>query len=327
MPRLAPASAEWGSQSWLPPAISRRFPIREVFCRHRRSRLGTAALTCKLIPLPLPPIRPWWTRCRPTARYLMQTEAHVYALAVAASTLLAFYPFLMVMLSFCRDVLHWPAAQRAIYLALGDFFAGEPGVFLVKNLQSWMVPKLHLTSMLLLLFTANGIFEPLEVALNRAWGVTQNRSYVRNQLISLALIFACGGLALFSLMLTALNSRWISDVTGTHAAVAVWMNQLFFKLAALPFSILALFLVYWVLPNRPIEARRVAPVAILVGLSLETLKYVNLLISPMLTEKLKHEYEIFRFSVTILLLSFVAAMIVLAGAHWTARQDQPDPLS
>ena len=25
--------------------------------------------------------------------------------------------------------------------------------------------------MLLLLFTANGIFEPLEVALNRAWGV------------------------------------------------------------------------------------------------------------------------------------------------------------
>ena len=27
--------------------------------------------------------------------------------------------------------------------------------------------------MLLLLFTANGIFEPLEVALNRAWGVSE----------------------------------------------------------------------------------------------------------------------------------------------------------
>jgi uncharacterized BrkB/YihY/UPF0761 family membrane protein len=180
---------------------------------------------------------------------------------------------------------------------------------------------------LLLLFTANGIFEPLEVALNRAWGVTENRSYARNQLISLGLIFACGVLALFSLMLTALSRRWISDVTGTHAAAAVWMNQLFFKLAALPFSILALFLVYWVLPNRSIEARRVAPVAIVVGLALESLKYVNLLVSPMLTEKLKHEYDIFRFSVTILLLSFAAAMIVLAGAHWTARQDKADPLA
>ena len=93
------------------------------------------------------------------------------------ATLLAFYPFLMVMLSFCRDVLHWPAAQQAIYLALGDFFAGEPGEFLVRNLQPYLVPQLHLASMFLLLFTANGIFEPLEVALNRAWGVAENRSY------------------------------------------------------------------------------------------------------------------------------------------------------
>ena len=46
-----------------------------------------------------------------------------------------------------------------------------------------------------------------------------------------------------------------------------------------------------------------------------------------LTQKLKDEYEIFRFSVTILLWSFAAAMIVLAGAHWTARQDKRDPLS
>ena len=257
----------------------------------------------------------------------MQTEAHVYALAVAASTLLAFYPFLIVMLSFCRDVLHWPAAQQAIYLALGDFFAGEPGEFLVRNLQPWMVPQLHLTSMFLLLFTANGIFEPLEVALNRAWGVTQNRSYVKNQLVSLGLIFACGGLALFSLMLTALNNRWIAGVDRQPRFRRPWINLLFFKLAALPVSILALFLVYWLLPNRKIEPRRVAPVAILVGLALEALKYVNLLISPMLTEKLKNEYEIFRFSVTILLWGFVASMIVLAGAHWTARQDREDPLS
>ena len=256
----------------------------------------------------------------------MQTEAHVSALAIAASTLLAFYPFVHVMLSLCRDVLHWPAAQKAIYLALGDFFPGEPGTFLVRNLQPGLVPRLNLTSMLLLLFTANGIFEPLEVALNRVWGVAQNRSYLRNQLISLGLIFVCRGLALASSMLTALNQRWITEVSGTHAA-ALWMNQLFFKLAALPFSILALFLVYWILPNRPVQARRVAPVAILVGLALETMKYVNLLISPMLTEKLKREYDIFRFSATILLLSFAAAMVVLAGAHWTARRDRPDPLS
>ena len=42
-------------------------------------------------------MRPWWTRIQPTLHYLMETEAHVYALAIAASTLLAFYPFVIVM--------------------------------------------------------------------------------------------------------------------------------------------------------------------------------------------------------------------------------------
>ena len=266
-------------------------------------------------------------RFRPTAHYLMETEAHVYALAIAASTLLAFYPFMTVMLAFCRDVLKWPAAQQAIYLALGDFFAGEPGEFIVRNLQPYMVPKMHFASMFLLLFTANGIFEPLEVALNRAWGVAQNRSYVRNQMVSLGLIFLCGGLAMLSMMLTALNSRWISDAVGTHAKAAVWVNLLFFKLAALPVSILALFLIYWLLPNRKVEPRRVISVAIIVGLGLELLKYVNLLVWPFLQKKLDREYSVFQHSVTILLWAFAVAMIVLAGAHWTARQDRPDPLS
>jgi membrane protein len=267
---------------------------------------------------------------RPTAHYLMETEAHVYALAVAASTLLAFFPFLIVMVAFCRDVLHWPAAVQAIDLALGDFFAGEPGEFIVQNLHAYWYTvggKVHLTSMFLLLFTANGIFEPLEVALNRAWGCTENRSYLRNQVISLGLIFACGGLALLSLMLTALNGQWMSHWGNRPAVLVVWLNLAFFKVAALPISILALFLVYWVLPNRKIEPARVVPVAIWVGLALEALKYVNMAFAPMLTSKFHREYFIFEHSVTILVWSFVAALIVLAGAHWTARHGRQDPLS
>jgi membrane protein/epoxyqueuosine reductase len=94
-----------------------------------------------------------------------------------------------------------------------------------------------------------------------------------------------------------------------------------------PISILALFLVYWLLPNRKVEPARVVPVAIVVGLALEALKYVNLLVAPLLQAKLHREYLIFEHSVTILLWSFAASMIVLAGAHWTARQDLKDPLS
>jgi YihY family inner membrane protein len=264
-------------------------------------------------------------RVRPTARYLMQTEAHVYALAISASVLLSFYPFLIVILSFCRNLLHWPAAVDAINLALHDYLPGELSDFVERNLPARA--SVPLSSMFLLLVTANGVFEPLEVALNRAWGAARNRSYIRNQMVALGMIFACGSLALLSLMFTALNQRWMADWVGTHVARQLWLNQVLFKVAAVPLSILALFLIYWLLPNLKIRPAQVAPVAILVGLLLEALKYVNLLLWRFLNEKLNREYGVFHNSVTILLWSFMAAMIVLAGAEWAARRAGKDSVS
>ena len=68
---------------------------------------------------------------------------------------------------------------------------------------------------------------------------------------------------------------------------------------------------------------RIAPVAILVGLAIELLKYLNLLAWPFLKEKLQREYGPFYISVTIVIFSFIASMIVLAGAEWAAREN-PD---
>lgn len=262
-------------------------------------------------------MRPRAHYLRPTATYMMETEAHVYALAIAASVLLSFYPFLTVMLSFCRNVLHWPAAVQAIYIALDDYFPGDFGVFVRRNLP---VPAVQLGSMFLLLFTANGVFEPLEVALNRAWGVAKNRPYWLNQLVALGMIFACGTLALLSLMFSALNTKWVNDWAGAREGVVVTLNLIIFKLAALPLSMLALFLIFWLLPNRKIDPRNAGVAAILTGLILEAMKYLNLLLWRFLQTKIRAEYGVFQHSATILLWSFMAAMVVLAGAEWSARR-------
>jgi len=278
-------------------------------------------LPYNLVPYLTPERRARFEYFRPTATYLMQTEAHVYALAVSASVLLSFFPFCNVMLSFCRNVLHSRAAEDAIYLALNDYFPGEMAGFLKRNLA--IQGRLDLTSMVLLLFTANGIFEPLEVALNRAWGNTHNRSYLKNQLVALGMIFLCGALALLSLMLTALNKQWVG--AWNMGSVGTFIDLLIFKIAAVPISILALFLIYWLLPNRKVPPAQVIPAAIYVGLVLEVLKYVNLAIAPYLQTKLYREYSIFQHSVTILLWSFLAAMVVLGGAEWTARNGRDIP--
>jgi YihY family inner membrane protein len=269
---------------------------------------------------------PMWKRAlspwRPTASYCMETEVHVYALSIGASALLSFFPFMIVMVSLCEYVFRLPAATQAIYLALADYFPGELGEFVQRNLRATVESRgpLQLTSIFLLLFTANGVFEPLEVALNRAWGVRRNRSYVRNQVLSLGLIFLCGGLALASFMLTAVNTQFLDGAFGRTALGApAHLRVALFKAAAVPLSILALFFAYWLLPNRRIPARRAAATAILVGLVLEGLKYVNIVVWPFLNAKLTKEYGPFRYSASIVLLAFVASMIVLAGAEWSAR--------
>jgi membrane protein len=251
---------------------------------------------------------------RPTLRYWMQTEVHVYCFSVAANVILSLFPFLIVMSSICRYVFHWKAASDAIFVALEDYFPGTIADFIQRNLT---VNRLEWVSLLLLLFTANGVFEPLEVALNSIWGIRKNRSFVRNQMVSYGLIFACGTLALISTILTALNEQFVRGITSE--AIAGFVTAAVFKMAAIPLAILALFLIYWLLPNGKIPRDRILIAAVVIGLLLEILKYLELLAWPWLFLKLRHEYGPFRISVAIIFFSFFGSMLVLAGAEWAAR--------
>jgi membrane protein len=261
----------------------------------------------------------------PTCRYLMETEVHVFAFSVSAGLLLSFFPFLTVTLSICKYVLHWRAAVNAVYFALNDYFPDTFGEFIRRNFEFTVASRgpVQIVSLILLFFTASGIFEPLEVALNRIWKCPKNRNYFKNQLVSLGLIFACGALMLISTTLTALNNQFFTGVSIRQTApVANLIALLLFKAAAIPMSMLMLFLVYWLLPICKIRPAQIVPAAIIVGFLLELLKYVNLWTWPYLRPKLQSEYGPFYYTVTIILWGFLAALVVLAGAEWTARRSR-----
>jgi membrane protein len=268
-----------------------------------------------------------FTALRPTLRYWMKTEVHVYAFSVAANVLLSFYPFLIVSVAVASKFFGRQTALSAIDLALGDFFPDALGNFLHNNPPPQ--GKIEIISLFLLLFTANGIFEPLEVGLNNVWGITKNRSFFRNQIVSLALIFICGGLALGSLLLTAFSQESFRNLTGVAPS---WMPQsaftfiplLTFKMAAVPVTVLVLFLIYRFLPNGKPPLDRVIPAAIVVGVLLEVLKHINKWVWPGFYQKLGREYNVFKNSVTLILIGFLVSMLVLAGAEWSARNHRMD---
>jgi membrane protein len=264
---------------------------------------------------------------RPTFRYWMKTEVHVYAFSVAANVLLSFYPFLIVSVAVASKFFNRVTALAAIDLALNDFFPDALGNFLHNNPPPQ--GKIEIISLFLLLFTANGVFEPLEVGLNNVWGIRKNRSFFWNQVVSLALIFICGGLVLGSLLMTAFTQESFRQLTGTAPA---WLPQsifaaipiIIFKMAAAPVTVFVLFLIYRYLPNGKPPLDRVIPAAIGVGVLLEVLKHINRWVWPGFYQKLGREYNVFKNSVTLILIGFLVSMLVLAGAEWSARGHRMD---
>jgi uncharacterized BrkB/YihY/UPF0761 family membrane protein len=267
------------------------------------------------MPLPALPVR-MFRALLPTFRYWAQTEVHVYAFSVAANVLLSFFPFLIVSMSVARAFFDQKTTIAALDVVFRDYLPGALSQFLHSDAHD-NLPRgrpFELVSIILLLFTANGIFVPLEVALNHVWGIPKNRSYVRNQLVSLGLIFACGGLAMLSLGITALNQE---SVAGN--VIEAFIKVSFLKIAAVPLVVIVLFLVYRFLPNGKPPLYRVIPAAIGVGLLLELFKYANRFLWPPFEDKIAREYGVFRYSVTLIFVGFVTSMLVLAGAEWSAR--------
>jgi uncharacterized BrkB/YihY/UPF0761 family membrane protein len=253
----------------------------------------------------------------------METEAHVYAFSIAANVLLSFFPFLLTIVLLCQRVFHWEAGVRAVVFVVSECFPDyhnggyiDMAGLLIKSAQEHR--NISLLSILLLFFTANGIFEPLEVALNRAWKVKRNRPYWKNQLVSLGLVFLCGVLMMLGIVLISYNGAFLSHPLTKHVTLQQG-KLIFFKLVTIPLFVLVMFAVYWILPNRKIPANRLVPAAIFVGILLSVLSYVNLLTWPWLFAKLKNEVGPFVHSASIILWSFCSALVVLAGAEWSAR--------
>jgi len=255
----------------------------------------------------------------------MQTEVHVFALSISASVLLSVFPFLIVMMSLCKYGLHWPAGVQALDLALTDFFPGEIGQFIHRNLMAVVQSRgpFQITSLFLLSFTANGVFEPLEVALNRVWGFRNNRSYLGNQLIALGLAFACGSLALLSVALTAGNVAVLKTVLHGYGAWYVRLaGFVSMKICAIAASITIFFLIYWLLPNGKVSPRRVLLPAVILGLLSELLKYAYILALPRLN--FGEVYGPFAISVSLMIWAFLSGMLLLTGAHLSAQKSLRD---
>jgi len=272
-------------------------------------------------PARLPPNAGWWPQIVSLARYLAQSEVHMYAFSVAANAILSLFPFIVMTWTIERHVFHSPAMEAV----LGDmlrYFLPAHQDFVVKNmgLLAHARGKAQVISVITLLISTSGVFLPLEVALNRVWGVTKNRSYLMNAVVSLGLAFSVALLALFSIAFTAAQNRFLAFlfIGKTQNFIFGFLAHAILQLSAAIFSIGIFFLIYWVLPNRKLPVAAVLPTAVVTGLLWELAKRIYIFVLPWLD--LESAYGPFSVSVSLMIWAFLTGLIMLAGAHMSATR-------
>lgn len=255
----------------------------------------------------------------PTLHYLTQTEAHTFAFSVAANAILSFFPFVLLMMWLVLNVFH----SRAMFDVIGNLLKYQLPAqqdYVVRNIAALAQTRhsVNFTSVIILLVSSSGVFLPLEVAFNQIWGFAKNRSYIGNQLISFVLAFACGTLGLISVSLATGNYLLLAFVMGGHTdniifrALAFVLMKVFSMLA----TVAIFFLIYWLLPNGKVPAKKVLRASVVVGLVWEAAKYIYILALPWLG--FREVYGPFTIAVTLMVWAFVSGLLVLAGAHLVA---------
>ncbi len=271
-------------------------------------------------------IRAWKAKSHfgPSLRYLMGTEAHVYAFAIAANALLSFFPFVLILLGLCRNWLHWQGSYSAILdLLRANLPSGAD--FVVHDLTALVGgrQRVQVVSVLFMFYASSGVFLPLEVALNKVRNIERNRNLFMNILISFCLAIFSGLVALLSAAAAGGVLHALSFLFGWlpwHIIVNAF-SRIALEALSIPLMIVIYFAIYYVLPHGKVAARQVLPAAIVAGIATEIIKVIYFLTLPLF--RFRETYGPFAVPVILLFWAYVGSMVMLWGAHFSAQGSTP----
>jgi YihY family inner membrane protein len=267
-------------------------------------------------------------------KYLLDCEVHTYAFSVAANAILSFIPVIVLLYTLSRGVFHSQAMVSVVNDMVHYFLPNSHYSFLPDpSKPDWAASHLvlvaprhgvQLFSLLMILVSCTGIFLPLEVALNQAWGVTKSRSLLMNQVVAFGLAFLMVLLGLGSMLLNTGAREVLALVffhhTDTGFLGSTYQLICYVLLAATTgvASILFFFSIYWLLPNRKVPWRPVFRVAMVTGTIWLASKYIFVALLPRMD--LDSLYGPFSLSVGLLFWAYTSGLILFAGAQFSVSR-------
>jgi uncharacterized BrkB/YihY/UPF0761 family membrane protein len=267
--------------------------------------------------------------------YLLDSEVHTFAFSVAANAIISFIPYVVLLYTLALSVFHSAAMKASVDNMVTYFLpaATKDPDWVAKHIVAEAVMPLlkrhgaQAFSLVMILISCTGIFLPLEVALNQAWGVTKSRNYIFNQTIAFGLALLMVGLGVAS-MVVNVNVDKVLAFALVHDSNNWFFRALNYSYGALSYIWLALstgaasivffFSVYYILPNRKVPWRPVLRTSILTGLIWLISRFIFVAVLPRLD--LQSLYGPFFVSVGLLFWAYVSGLILFAGAQFSVAR-------
>jgi membrane protein/epoxyqueuosine reductase len=242
---------------------------------------------------------------------MLSREIGVLTNAIAFNFLLCLFPLLVVVAALSR---HLPGgakrAATALLLLLEELipFGHEAMAEAVRNLTQ-TAAGLELAALVIIVWASSGIFMPVEMALNRAWGGRPNRHFLRSRALAFVMTLAGGLVALLSVAMTVAARTYGKD----------WPFVVRYsgKASALALSYLLFFLIYRLIPEAPVSTRTALRGALVAGTLWELMKYIFVARLPRL--RLESFYGPLAFSVSLILWAYVSSLVLVLGALVVSR--------
>lgn len=266
--------------------------------------------------------------------YLLDSEVHTFAFSVAANAIISFIPFVVLLDMLAKSVFHSPAMVSVVSDMVNYYLPTHThdADWVVNNImKEAVVPAtrhgVQAFSLVMILISCTGIFLPLEVALNQAWGVAKSRNYLFNQTIAFGLALLMVGLGVVS-MVANVSVDKVFAVILVHDSDNWFFRALKYSDDVLKFvwlvistgaaSIAFFFSVYYLLPNRKVPWRPVLRTSIVTGAVWLISRFIYAAVLPYLN--LESVYGPFYVSVGLLFWAYISGLIMFAGAQFSVAR-------
>jgi membrane protein len=255
-----------------------------------------------------------------------------YAASVAYYGLLSLFPFLLLAFSILGQATADEAHREAVLRFILHYFPTQ-FEFLARQLDAFRRTRvpIGIGGSLALIWASLGVFGAISSAVNHAWGVEKQRSYLKHKLFSFLMLLAAGVLLLAALLLLSAiqiaQTTWFAGVVERFEGLRV-LTSIVLRYATTVMLIVVVGLIFYFVPNAKVRFRDVWAGAIITGLLWRgALQGFSYYLRDMHRFTLVHGS--IAAAVVFLFWVYVSAVILLYGVEFTAayarlRRGQPD---